>query len=223
MNNASNTSGAEVANVGFWPRAVLPKIVDYLASLGASIKAVASGTADPATVDFSASAGSDKISDAAMAEITRRLVVTVERDNPNNVLFQPTEPDDHTKSWWKTDPVSGIPIGQPLIWSDEQGKWVSTTASQQTYVPPATRSGTIMAAAGTSTANFEFTDILTTNYSVTLTPTTFINGAWAPAPVSFPTHFGALVVNKTNTLVSVNFYGVPTGGVMWEIDITSRV
>lgn len=222
----SNTSGSNVANTGFWPRAILPSVVSGLNGIISSLKGIITGTQLPAAVDFAFMAGSDKISDSVMEEITRRLIVTIEKEQPGNVLFQPTEPDDHTKVWWQTDPNSNLPIAGGLRQFDtKSGKWVPVDTNIGTnYVPPKRRSGLLASPAGTSTQNLPFEDIGTTDYQVVLTPTTFsgTSKTWLPAPTSFPNPFGFVVVNKTTTLISIAFFGIPTGGITWEVDVQDR-
>lgn len=220
----SNTSGSKVANLAYWPSAILPRVVDLLGGVITSLKGLVDSKALPAAVDFSVLAGSDKIADAAMEEIARRLIVTFEKESQGNVLFQPTAPDDHTKAWWQTDAVTGLPIGRIKQWNEQQAKWVNVEQPTDVYVAPLKRNGRITAPAGTSTQNFPFQDILTSDYKVILTPTTYStsSNSWLPAPISFPTTFGYVIVNKTNTLLSIAFFGVPTGGITWEVDVEDR-
>lgn len=221
----SNTSGANVANVGFWPKAILPALVNLLGGVINSLKGIQTAEQLPASVDFAALSGSDKLSDAVMEEIARRLVVTIEKAQPGNVLFQPTAPDDHTKAWWQTDPLTGLPIGRLKQWSAATGTWaVVDTAATDVYVPPKRRNGLMASPAGNSTQNLPFEDIGTDDYTVTLTPTTYSGSSrtWLPAPTTFPNPFGFVVVNKTSNLVSIAFFGIPTGGITWEVDVQDR-
>lgn len=220
----SNTSGANVASVGFWPRAILSAVVTQLGGIMASLKGIQTGAQLPASVDFSALAGSDKLSDATMSEICRRLIVTIEKEQAGNVLFQPTAPEDHTKAWWQTDPLTNLPIGRLKQWDSQQAAWVSVDLPSDTYVPPKRRNGILASPAGTSTQNLQFQDIGTSDYKVTLTPTTFsgTSNTWAPPPTTFPAPFGFVIVNKTSNLVSIAFFGIPTGGITWEVDVEDR-
>lgn len=221
----SNTSGSNVANIGFWPKAILPRIVNLLGGVIDSLKGIQTAEQLSASVDFSEFAGSDKLSDSVMEEIARRLVVTIEKAQPGNVLFQPAEPEDHTKAWWQTDPLTGLPVGRLKQWNATSGSWVVVdTAAGDVYVPPKRRNGLMASPAGNSTQNLPFADIATTDYTVTLTPTTFsgASNTWAPPPATFPNPFGFVVVNKTSNSVSIAFFGIPTGGITWEVDVQDR-
>lgn len=220
----SNTSGANVANVGFWPKAVLPAVVNLLGGIVASLKGLQAGQQLPASVDFSSFEGSDKLTDGVMEEIARRLVVTIEKEQAGNVLFQPLAPDDHTKAWWQTDPITNLPVGRLQQWDTTQAKWVPVDTSANVYVPPKRRNGLMFSPAGASTQNLPFEDIGTDDYRITLTPTTFsgTSNTWLPAPVTFPSPFGFVVSNKTSNLVSIAFFGIPTGGITWEVDVEDR-
>lgn len=222
----SNTSGANVPNVGYWPSAILPSVVTLLGGIINSLKGLETGQQIPGTVDFAAMAASDKITDAVMSEIARRIIVTIEKEQPGNVLFQPTEPNDHTKAWWQTDPVTNLPIAGGLKqWNDTDGKWEKVdTNTGAVYVPPKRRTGLMTSPAGNSTQNLSFADIGTSDYQVVLTPTTFSTSSqtWQPAPSSFPNPFGFVVVNKTSNVISVAFFGIPTGGITWEVDVQDR-
>lgn len=174
------------------------------------------------SLHFANAAGADKIADDIMAEVARRLIATLEAGDQGNVVFSPTEPADKTKAWWQTDPVTGIPIGQPKTWSEAQGAWVAISAAVSAYVPPAKRNGTLVSATGASTLNFNFEDIQTTDYRVTLTPTTYDGAGFDVAPATIPTTMQAIVISKSNTQVTVSFTGIPTEGLTWEIDVEAR-
>lgn len=220
----SNTKGSEVANIGFWPRAILPSVVVFLGNTIKSLKGLQVGQVIPIGVDFSEQGASDHLTDEVMAEITRRLIVTLESEKPGQVLFQPTEPADHTKGWWQTDPITNLPIsGKLKVWKDETQKWEDVDTSN-VYIPPLRRTGKMVSPAGASVQNLNFVDMKTSDYIVTLTPTTYnvTSNSWAPAPGSFPSGFGFVLSNKTNTSISVSFNGIPTGGLTWEVDVQER-
>jgi hypothetical protein len=211
----SNTSGTNVASVGFWPLGILPNIVAAIGNLLNDIKKVASGDATALKADFAEKSASDALSDMTMEEIARRLIITMEQETPGNVVFSPTEPEDKTKAWWQTDAQTGIPLGQPKIYKANTDKWEPIVAQESTYVPPARRALKKFVPAGGSAQNFTFEDLKTDNYTVSFVFTTEqVSGGFATAPVSFPTAFGYIVSNKTNNTLTVQFYGVPSGGMM---------
>ena len=182
----SNTSGANVAMIGFAPKG-----------------------------------DNDVLSDVVVAETARRLIVTIENTEQGDIVRSATAPEDKTKVWIQIDPVTGVPIGQYKTWDEASKSWKSA-ATVAPYVPPKTRTGSIESPIGQSTVNFEFEDIGTNNYQVSLAPTTFRDGSWAAPPASFPTTFGWVISYKAATVVTVAFFGVPAGGITWEIDLTER-
>lgn len=217
----SNTSGANVLNLGYLPSAIFKRVVDLLTGILGDAKKVLSGQATLGVVDFSAKAGSDAVSDAVMEEIARRLIVTIETKTDGNVVFSSQPPEDKSKVWWQTDPTTGIPIGSPKTWNGSA--WVEITNPAVTAPVAKKRTGSLYFPAGAGSQNFNFDDIETVDYEVNVTPTTFLNGVWQPAPGTFPTHFGWTIINKTNTQVTIAIYGAPTGGLNFEIDITERL
>jgi hypothetical protein len=219
----SNTSGAKVANVGFWPRGLIQYVAASITVLVQTFKRVLTGDLQLCAVDFVSQSGSDCLPDAVMEEIARRIIVTLEAASQGNVVFSATPPDDKSKVWWQLDPATLIPIGSPKLWNETTQAWEPITSTGQTYVPPRKRHGTIYAPAGASTVNFDFAELGTDDYSCTITPTTFLNGSWGVAPNNFPTHFGWVVVNKATNQLSIGFYGTPTGGLTFEIDLEERV
>jgi hypothetical protein len=182
--------------------------------------------ANVATVDFSAKGGSDLISDKSMEEVARRLEITFEQAGAlENVILSATEPAeaDRDKIWFQIDPITNVLIGQAKIFDSVSGTWISPASQDTPYIPPLHRYVTNFSPAGASTINFVFEDIKTEDYMIVLVPTTNIAGAWLIAPGSFPTHFGYTVIGKTNTTVQVAFFGVPTNGIQWEMDIFERL
>lgn len=218
----SNTSGANVANVGAFPKGFLAKLIVQIGNATAILAAAVKGETKLASLDFMEKAGSDCIPDLRMEEIARRLVVTFEDASQGNISFSPEPPEDKTKLWWQTDPVSNIPIGRVKRWDATTNEWVNVSTPDEPFVAPAKRSGRIFAAAGASTVNFQFESMFTADYKVTLTPTTFNGSVWLPQPGSFPSSYAFAIVNKTEALCSVAFQGMPSGGLYWEIDIEDR-
>lgn len=220
----SNTNGSSVGNIGFWPRSILPSIIAKLESSINSLKGLLAGTVLPAAVDFSEKAKDDRIADVTMEEIARRLIVTFEKTEEGNILYQSQSPEDHTKLWAQTDPVTNFPIGRIKQWDAESGTWVDTDPSSAPFVAPLKRNGRLISPEGASTQNFQFEDIKTDDYRVILTPTTFApaSNTWASSPGSLPNSWGFVVTNKTNTMCSVAFFGIPEDGLTWEIDIEDR-
>lgn len=178
------------------------------------------------TIDFIPKGPNHDIPDPKMAEIAERLVFTLEAANPGNVVQSPTPPEDLTKGWLQTDPVTGYPLPNGLKrWDSVAGEWVAVQAAAPVADPRKRRFAYTTCPAGASVQNVNFEDMLTSNYKVTLTPTTYnpSTSAWSPAHNSFPAAFGFEIVNKTSTGVSIAFFGVPTGGMTWEVDIEERL
>lgn len=163
----------------------------------------------------------DRIPQAVIDELARRGFVQLEVTVQGNVLIQPDEPEDKTKVWWKSD-INGVPLGQPLSWHPVEGKWLPLDKDFVPYVPPAQRNGTTFAAAGGSTVTFgPFATMGTVNYLVTLTPSLFWDGVWHTPPGSFPAGFGYFIANKAADLFTVQFYGIPVGGLAWDWQVTA--
>jgi hypothetical protein len=221
----SNTSGTTVATVSSMPKGILERFIETLGSLRENLRKVILGDATLAQVDFAPKStnGSDKISNERMEEIARRLVITFESAAAGNVVLSPEPPEDKSKVWWQTDPISNVPIGSPKVWNSTQNAWVAVQAVASPYVPPQKRYTTVFAPQGQSQQTAKFDDIGTTDYEVNITPTTYINGGWLPGPSTFPTHFGFIVVGKSNTECVISLFGTPEDGAMFEIDITERV
>jgi hypothetical protein len=219
----ANTSGAQVANIGFLRAGILDRFVTFLENLKNQLTKVVNGEADLAEVDYSVKGGSDKISDETMAEISRRLVITLEAKAQGNVVFSATPPTDHSKVWWQVDPVTGIPIGSPKVYNSTTQTWETVQPASNAYVPPRRRWVTVLAAEGQSQHTVNFATMDTTDYTVIVTPTTFISGTWQPAPDTFPTHFGYVITNKGEAELTLNFFGTPEGGSNFEIDVIERV
>lgn len=219
----ANTSGQDVASLGYWQRPAVERFLATSLSNADMAKRVLSGELDMIAFDFAPGNDKSKVPDDIAAELAMRLIGTVERAANGNLVFSTTPPDDKTKVWFQIDPTTSIPIGSAKTWNETAKAWLPITQSGSPYIPPQRRSGMIYAQAGASTANFDFPDMGTSDYIVTLTPTTFLNGSWGVAPNAFPTHFGWTVVNKANDQISVGFYGTPTGGLNFEVDLEERI
>src|SRR6266853_5113420 len=129
----SATSGTDVASIGFWPRGILQFVQNAVSSLATTLSGILAGTLNAAALDFTPKGVSDRLSDAQMAEIARRLVVTFENISQGNILLQPDPPADLTKIWGQTDPTSGVLIGQLKKWDADQKKWIATVESLIPY------------------------------------------------------------------------------------------
>lgn len=219
----ANTSGAAVANIGFLRAGLLDRFVTFLGNLKNQLSKVINEEADLAEVDYAVKGGSDKISDETMAEISRRLVVTLEAKAQGNVVFSATPPNDHSKVWWQVDPVTGIPIGSPKVFNSTTQTWENVQPSSGAYVAPRRRWTKFFAEAGQSQHTVAFATMETTDYTVIVTPTTFIEGTWQPAPGTFPSHFGFIVTNKGEAELTLNVFGTPTDGATFEVDVIERV
>lgn len=179
--------------------------------------------ANVAAVDFTPQAGSDLVSNKVMEEVARRLNVTFEQAVSSDFIISATAPEDLTKIWFQIDPITNVLIGQAKIWDADAEEWVSPATQDVPYAPPQKYRTTFFSAAGASTSNVTLAGITTTDYDVTLTPTTqTVPGTWLPAPVTFPSHFGFVIIGRTETTLQVAVYGAPTGGIQWEVLIEER-
>jgi len=170
-----------------------------------------------AKLRFKPSDESALVSAAIRAELERDGYVVIEAVVEGNVVISPTPPDDTTKVWWPSD-VNGVPQGSPKVYDTESGEWVAIDSNFTPYVPPDQRNGTFFTPAGGSTQTAgPFTAMHGgSNYQIILTPTLFTGGVWQTPPASFPSNFGYFIANKSNTLFTVQFYGIPVGGLSWE-------
>ncbi len=175
-----------------------------------------------ASVDYAKKGANDCILDEVMEELVRRLIVTLEVLGEGNVVFSPEPPDDKSKVWWQTDATTNIPIGQPKVWNDETQQWIPAVTSD-VFIPPRRRFGRVFAPPGATSQNFSFEDIGTEDYFSTITPTTFDGTTWGAAPGTFPTHFGWCVTGKTTNTLTLSFFGTPSPGIWFEVDIEERV
>lgn len=173
--------------------------------------------ASQAKLHFKPAQANDKISGEIIEELSRRGFMAIEITAPGNILIQVAEPTDHTKIWIKSD-VNGIPQGVPLAWNPQTGKWEPTAqASAAPYVPPARRSGIVATPAGKSQQTLgPFETVKTEKYFVWLTPSLFRDGSWQTPPDAFPANFGYMLSGKGENSFQANFYGIPTGGLVWE-------
>lgn len=209
----SSTFGTDVPSLATLPAAAYPLIVTALQQVLKGYQSVAAGDSSPILLDFSEMAGSDQVPDEVMSEIARRIIATVETPaDTSNILFQASAPDDHTKAWQQIDPVTNLPVGQYKIWDNTSQAWLTPTQiSNPIYVPPQERFTRIVPPPGNSSQVVTFADMLTVNYTVQITPTTYNAGSYAAAPSSI-SGFGAILSNKDTADITINFYGIPNIG-----------
>lgn len=156
------------------------------------------------------------VSNQARAEIIRDLIVAFEKLEEGDVIFSPEAPTDKSKAWWPTDPVTGIPIGQPKRWDEEENNWVDIAdPGTSQYEPPVERVKTEEIEEGSSLVTYEFEDMGTDQYRVSLTPYFKVDGVWV-TPAASMNNFAFAIAGKTNTTLQVQFYGVPSTGLMVE-------
>lgn len=219
MSAGSNTSGSKVASVGFWPRGLIERLAASLNTIVATFKRVLTGELSILAVDFVKQSGTEKIPDDMREEIAQFLIITLEKEAQGNVVFSTSPPEDKSKVWWQIDPATQTPIGSPKLWNETEQAWLPIDTSASSYVPPKQRHATVTALAGASTIVTNFSDIGTTDYRVTLTPTIRSGGV---APASFPNAFGYCVLSKSTTSVTISFYAVPTEGLEFDLDVEER-
>lgn len=159
-------------------------------------------------------------------ELVARGYVVVDVVVESNVVVQPLEPEDKTKIWYFSDVVNGIPQGQAKIYNAATGKW-ETISQSDSYVPPLRRNGQVSAVAGQSQMSVGFESLQTNIYHITMTPTT-IKGdgtGFATPPATIPLNgvnpMGFIISNIGENTFTINFYGVPTGGLtyLWEATV----
>lgn len=171
-----------------------------------------------AKLRFKVAGESDKIAGSIIEELQRRGYVVIEAVVEGNVVLSPIEPEDKKKVWFKTD-VNKVPQGSPLTWKSDIGKWTPNDGSA--YVAPDQRNGSQFVAAGGSVVTFgPFKSMKTTNYHVSLTATMLWDGIYHTPIVTFPDKYGYFLVNKAVDLFTVQFYGIPAGGLGFEWQIT---
>lgn len=152
------------------------------------------------------------LSAKARAEIIRDLIVAFENVVEGDVIFSPTAPDDKTKAWWQTDPVTGIPIGQPKHWSEADNEWVDIAdPGTSSYTPPVERTVSKEIAVGASQVTFEFAEMGTDEYHVSIVELLKIGGDWLTPPANM-NNYARAISGKSTTSVVINFFGVPAGG-----------
>lgn len=164
-----------------------------------------------------------KISESVLQEMQRRLVITIETAAQGNVVFSTTPPEDTTKVWWKTDPVSGLPTGQPLTYNSSTSTWEANNPTNS-IVLKKRRTGVKFVEEGDSTVNILFTDMGSIGYNVKLTPTTMDADGAFQVPQAADTSSWVVSAQAANQC-SVTFYAVPTGGLsyLYEIEETGDI
>jgi hypothetical protein len=223
ITGGSNTSGNSVATLSNLPSGMLQSLVDELGLTLSQLQAVLAGTGTLLTLDFISQATGDQVPDAAMREIVRRMVVTLEAaDQQTQVLFQSVAPTDTTKIWWPTDPLTGIPESTPKTWNGSA--WVGIVPA----IPPAVtlptrQNAKMLAAAGASQIQFQFNDMGTTKYDVSITPSLLeSDGVTYAAPPSSITNLGWMEATRATNSYTLQVFGVPTGGLTFLFSATSQ-
>lgn len=171
--------------------------------------------------DYMARSGTDQIPDTVMAEVARRLTGTIESNELSNVVFSTTEPEDKTKVWWQTDPVTGVPVGQPKIWSEADSQWIDAATGVAPYVPPKEVYIGIDQVAGDATRNVTIPDMGREDYFVDVEVNTYYAASWNSPSVNMD-DFGWQITNKTATQITFMFFNVPTGGLHFDLRIRNR-
>jgi hypothetical protein len=171
-------------------------------------------------------AETDRIPAWLAEEMTRRGYVVLQFAVESNVVIQATEPEDKTKVWFLAD-ANGIPQGSAQVYNQETGKWGPVYQGVPVYVPPMRRNGEVSATAGSSSMTVSFESVETINYFVTLTPTSKkadgsgFNAPPATVPLVATSSAFWIVSGMGDNTFTVNFYGIPTGGLLflWEINV----
>lgn len=218
----SNTSGKDVARIGYWPKHILPRVKAVLSDVLANIANLETGELKAAVVDFEGSTGTDRIDDVVMEEIARRMKVFFETGALQNLVLAPEAPSDTTKIWGQTDPITGVLVGQIKRWDSAQQKWVSTVEGLEPYTPPRTYREIKSVNAGNSTVNIDFPTMERKDYDVNIVASTWNGSGYGLPPASFPGANGYCIVNKTETQLTLAFYAVPTGGLSYEITLRNQ-
>lgn len=173
-----------------------------------------------ASVDSVAKKAGDCLTDGVMAEIARRLTVTLETSQSGQVVLSATAPTDTTKIWWKVDPITNIPVGNPMTYDATSSAWKEIT-SQATSGFKVVRTGTITVPAGASTQTLNFETVNTANYAAFFSPTARTgSGQWNAAPDTLTANW--IIANQASNQLSVKFYAVPTGGLQYDYLLVER-
>lgn len=161
----------------------------------------------------------DRIAPWLEEELIRRGFILLDISTDSNVVISATEPEDKTKVWFKAD-LNGIPQGSAQIYNSVTGKWGPIDQGLQPYVPPARRYGRVSAVAGNSQMNINWESMATVDIHINVTPTTqkTDGSSFNSPPATLPNGWGFLITNLHETGGTLNFYGIPTGGLIffWE-------
>lgn len=162
------------------------------------------------TFEYAKFSGSDKIPDVVLAELVRRLIGSVDTSELGNNAFQPLPPDDKTKVWWETDPITGIPVGNAKVWDEATESWVDSATKTAPYSAPMQRIVEVDCIVGDNTKTVTFDDMGRDDYFVSLEVNTKVAGV--SIAVVDNKDMGISISGKQATQLTLNVFNVPTGG-----------
>lgn len=177
--------------------------------------------ANTAKLRFKPAGSGDRLAPHVIEELERRGYVLVESTVEGTFVISVVAPTDTTKVWIQSD-QNGIPQGRPKVWDVATSTWVNLIPEAEPLDFKPSVAGRFFTPAGVSLQTASFPTLGTDNYRITLTPTLYTNGAWQSPPAIFPDKYGYMIVNKSDTLFTCQFYGIPTGGMSWEWDAEVR-
>ena len=171
---------------------------------------------------------SDCLSDKVLAEISRRLSISVpEKTSESDIWSESTEPANKSLIWWPIDPLTKARVGVPKAYDLTTATWVPLggIAIPQSYLPRKRRNGASTLVAGSGTFNASFETMGTKEYFVKFLVTSETasgSGVFNAAPAAM-NNFAILLTARTETSFSAQVFNVPTGGatIEWEIAETA--
>lgn len=172
---------------------------------------------------------SDCVSDKVMAEIARRLSISVASESlTSDIWSEATEPANKSLIWWPIDPLTKARIGVPKAYDATTSTWVPLggIAVPKSYLPRKRRNGASTMVAGSGTLNATFEDVGTKEYFVKFNATTETarySGTFNAAPAAM-NNFAIILTSRSATSFTAQVYNVPTGGatIEWELCDTAE-
>lgn len=170
-----------------------------------------------ATTKATPKTGSDCISDERMAEIARRLQITIPVQKDSDIWSGAEPPEDKSLLWWPLDPTNGTRIGDvPKKWDAATGMWIDTGKTTPTTKIETRFGRDTVAADATKVVTFA---AMPGEYFVTITITSRI-GTTFSAPAANMDNFDWEITNQAADTFSITFFAVPAGGVGfdWKVE-----
>lgn len=157
------------------------------------------------------------VSQAARDELQRDAIITIPASSGEADIWPGTQPpDDKTLIWWAKDPTSGVRIGKPKTWDASTNQWVELGQPQVVKLPERRFGNDSVAAAASQSKEIEITPAMPIDdFFFAITITTQIGTTYNAASANMD-DFGYQVIGKAKDKVTVEFFGVPTGGLGFD-------